>query len=496
MKLIVENFGPIKKGEIDLNKKFYAFVGYNNTGKTYMSQLLWGIFNYDNTLEYRLYLKKAFQGFSNYNIYKDEFSTNVMIDNSLINLILTKISEFTIDRVIPKTFNSDKVTSNLKINFSLQRNEFKELIKKKIENDDFSIYNHFLKIILNTEGVFFEFKSDNELRRVFSLPEDFELNNFIIDNTLNLLFMILFDAEDTREVIFIPANRGFYPSFYKYLFKVEQEYKNNVIDEIRKSVENAKKIDLNEFNKLYEPYRNSYTKPIEVLFSKLFDLNFRGTGEQGYYDLADELSQLMGGNIVNKQVEALGITEFFTKLIGKDIELPMYLSSSSVNQLATLYLYFRYWVYSERNFLFIDEPEENLHPSNQIKLTNLLLKFATRNNNRVLITTHSPLIAENINNYLYLSLLRKQQPNDFEKIIEENRLNIDTEIDISPEEIGIYFFKDGKITDLAQESTDWGINFRDFYRVEQEVANIGKVLTDYLYYHEDEENILDKQPAK
>ena len=45
MKLKVRNLGPIRQGEIDLDKRFYVFVGYNNSGKTYMSQLLWSLVN-------------------------------------------------------------------------------------------------------------------------------------------------------------------------------------------------------------------------------------------------------------------------------------------------------------------------------------------------------------------------------------------------------------------------------------------------------------------
>ncbi|HEY9702047.1 MAG TPA: AAA family ATPase [Allocoleopsis sp.] len=47
MKLTVNNLGPIKNNtqSIDLSKKFYIFVGLNNSGKTYISQLLWTIFN-------------------------------------------------------------------------------------------------------------------------------------------------------------------------------------------------------------------------------------------------------------------------------------------------------------------------------------------------------------------------------------------------------------------------------------------------------------------
>ncbi|MGB1242858.1 MAG: AAA family ATPase, partial [Chitinophagales bacterium] len=44
MKLQVQNLGPIKFGEIDLSKRFYVFVGYNNSGKTYVGQLLWSLF--------------------------------------------------------------------------------------------------------------------------------------------------------------------------------------------------------------------------------------------------------------------------------------------------------------------------------------------------------------------------------------------------------------------------------------------------------------------
>ena len=57
MKIRVENLGPIKNGEIDLSKKFYVFVGYNNTGKTYMAQVLWSVldFWFENKLFHHIY---------------------------------------------------------------------------------------------------------------------------------------------------------------------------------------------------------------------------------------------------------------------------------------------------------------------------------------------------------------------------------------------------------------------------------------------------------
>jgi hypothetical protein len=35
MQLIIQNFGPIKQGQIDLSKKFYVFVGYTEPLHTF-----------------------------------------------------------------------------------------------------------------------------------------------------------------------------------------------------------------------------------------------------------------------------------------------------------------------------------------------------------------------------------------------------------------------------------------------------------------------------
>ena len=43
--LPIRNFGKIKQADIDL-QEFVLFVGDNNSGKTYIMQLIYGIFNY------------------------------------------------------------------------------------------------------------------------------------------------------------------------------------------------------------------------------------------------------------------------------------------------------------------------------------------------------------------------------------------------------------------------------------------------------------------
>jgi len=48
LKLVINKFLPItQKCEIDLSKRVNIFVGKNNSGKTYLSQLIWGIYDFD-----------------------------------------------------------------------------------------------------------------------------------------------------------------------------------------------------------------------------------------------------------------------------------------------------------------------------------------------------------------------------------------------------------------------------------------------------------------
>ena len=119
-------------------------------------------------------------------------------------------------------------------------------------------------------------------------------------------------------------------------------------------------------------------------------------------------------------------------------ELDMYLSSSTANQLTTLYLYLKYWAGKSDNFLIIDEPEENLHPKNQIALLDILMKFADRNNNRVLVTTHSPLMAEAVNNHAHISFLQDKGEN-VEELLAGNE-DFTPHENLKFDDYGVYFF--------------------------------------------------------
>ncbi len=473
MKLHLQNFGPIQDATIDLTRRIYVFVGYNNSGKTYLSQLIWSIFSED-----------TLQRFAKKVTAVGEVKGELKLNEGLLEAVTAQFAEFMIQEILPEVFNDSRkeflVNQDLALHFEFDAEAIAQL----------EVELHYPSLISNG-GLIKMVKAQGSL--------EIEAHNGVpaTEQWIDCITRLLFHQTIGQTPLFLPANRIFFPAFYKYLFQLEREDKQRMetemsrllrllqsnTDELQQALEAA-----------LEAFQSPYTAPTNTLFNKMYELNTHSVARDYYQDLLKVLSELLGGEIVLHNVEGLGIVEFRLQLSKQTKEaqhLPMFLASSSANQLTTLFLYLKYWAEKHNNFLIIDEPEENLHPGNQVQLSNLLLKFATQHNNRILLNTHSPLMVENINNYVYLNILRKNTGQDVAKIIQQNRLNLDPDIHLDPADLGVYFFRGGKVTDLQNESNDFGIHFRDFYKVSREVSNTGKILTDYLDFADEEEDLLD-----
>jgi hypothetical protein len=288
-----------------------------------------------------------------------------------------------------------------------------------------------------------------------------------------------------HETFFLPASRIFFSTFYRYIYEVDRKRREQDIKKLVDLLENPRKkgnIQLSDLEEL--DFKRKYTEPMNQVFEKLFSLEENIEGH--YINLVEQLQQILGGEIKVIRPEGIGVAELYFKIDSVDEPLPMYLASSSVNQLTTLYLYLKYWALEKNNFLMIDEPEVNLHPENQIKLINILIQFIqNETGNKVLITTHSSMLANAINNYIYLDVLKREKGFNVKKIIEENKLKyVDSSISISQDKVGVYFFRGDRIIDY--ERSDDGIYFRNFREVENNLDNSLRILTDYIYLKKDE----------
>ncbi len=486
MKLKVKNLGPIRQGEIDLDKRFYVFVGYNNSGKTYMSQLLWCLIDKDTR---ELFNKNILEQYMPFEIGSQD---NL---NQKISISIEQINTFYAD-----TYSFYKKDFLEKLNVSI--NTFPKFDFNILESEQafFDLQGYYGMVIRypNNQKDFYVFHKDKgaldiSIKKVnqeqFDItPKYWTIINSHIDVPINtnilkiylLHFFRLFLSDllivKNMNSFFLPANRSFYPTFYKYIYSVSKDEK----DEIDYAIRAGKSMDsIAAFSK------RPYTKAMNILTESIYELNTNGylTSQSRYMDLIEELEAIMGGKIVVKSVEGIAPIEFKLKMDSGQ-ELDMHIASSTSNQLTTLYLYLKYWAKETGNFLVIDEPEENLHPENQIKLVNLLMKFANRNNNKVLITTHSPLMTDAVNNHLHLGYLKSQNV-DIEKIITNNNLPFTVEESaLSHEDIGIYFFNGQRIQEY--QVGDYGTFFKDFRKAEDAVKNIADILKGHIYDNENQ----------
>ncbi|KHD04892.1 hypothetical protein PN36_27010 [Candidatus Thiomargarita nelsonii] len=465
MQLIIKNFGPLKKGEIDLSKKFYVFVGDNNTGKTYLSQLLWCIFNEETIDQFAPTIEPL----------PVAENLSFEITPALLDTILDQFARFLTNDIIPKQFNVENNTlilENLVLKFQYHLDQIRMRTLDAVYGTD--------------GGLFFISKNVDSMSLNIKGQDSFD-NKFLQTSLVKSILRVIFN--NVHNTFFLPASRIFFPIFYYYIFKVDREDNKKIsqqlVDYLEKRNKNGQ-INLQELPIVKRPYNELMGK----LFEKINELWETSKPNNHYAKIVAEISKIIGGDIVLSNAEKIGPIEISFR-ISKETNLPMYLSSSAVNQLATLYLYFQYWAKADNNFLMVDEPEENLHPRNQIALCNALLKFVKHNNNRVLINTHSPLIAENINNYLYLHILKAQYGLNIEEILADNSLSLRTDIAISAEELGVYFFNGHEL--ISYEAEDYGVYFRDFQKVNNEIKKSGQVLTDYIYLKEHEhENVFEQ----
>ena len=246
----------------------------------------------------------------------------------------------------------------------------------------------------------------------------------------------------------MPSTRLFLPSFYKYIISIEKEFKDDILDNFDK---------LNNQNKSF--FQSSYTEPVYSLIKKLiFDID-KPIKENTYLT---KLTTLIEGNISIDKSEELGMADIsYTHKSGTN--LPMYLSSSMVNQLATVYLYFKYWYTKDNSFLLLDEPEMNLHPQKKIEFTKILLDFAS--SNKLLIATHSSTLAKSIINNIHLFDLKEKKEN-IQDFVEENGLKMDFDIDLKSNDIGIYFFNGKTIVPYKRDNNS-NIHFGTFTEIEE-----------------------------
>lgn len=167
---------------------------------------------------------------------------------------------------------------------------------------------------------------------------------------------------------------------------------------------------------LYSEFHGDYPVPVRENVDFIRNLpNIEKTESrlsQAHPEIIQALSEIIGGSY---KASKDGFITYIPAKCGRGIKLGLAESSSSIRALLDVTFYLKNA--AEPGDLFmIDEPELNLHPSNQRKLARLLARLVNCGV-KVFMTTHSDYIVKEINTLLLL----KQQGENFKKIAEEEK---------------------------------------------------------------------------
>ena len=124
---------------------------------------------------------------------------------------------------------------------------------------------------------------------------------------------------------------------------------------------------------------------------------------------------------------------FQATLLRFKARLPIQMTASIIKTLSSLVVYIKH-IANFNDLIIIDEPEINLHPSNQIIIARLLARLANKGF-RLLISTHSDYIVREFNNLVILS----QKDNaSINKVAKEYEYQDDEYI--NTEDLNVYSF--------------------------------------------------------
>jgi predicted ATPase len=436
MQIKFTNFGPIREANIELGD-LTVICGPNNTGKTYISYSIFGLF-------------KLWEKFADFNIDREDI--NELSEKGFIKIDLKKYEQ-RLDKVITSIFK--KYTENINLVFYSQEDAFPQLaIEGNIDKIEINYANVLESSFGTQKNRIIQIKKDAdsiilEVTILSKHPEDTAPQSLLRD-IINLSLVEIFFKNIIGNPFLIPAERSGIALFYKELSINKSRF-------LEKLIRHPKDADFDP-DMLGKTFK-IYPLPIQehIDFHRDLDQIKKRRSSLFKSKFSKGVEDILKGNFEIREDDVLFYTQD-PQDKHDNIGIPLDLSSSAVKSLLGLDIYLKH-VAKEGDILLIDEPELNLHPDNQRKIARLLATLVNHNI-KVLITTHSDYIIKELGNLVMLS-------NDFKdknSIIEEYGYRQDEFL--SPSQLKVYTADNGTLqkievdpkAGIALETFDQTIN--------------------------------------
>lgn len=377
--LHVENFGKIAEADVSISP-LMCFVGDNNSGKSYLMSLLWGVLTLGKDIFPKMPSEaKTYKRCENW--LRESLNKNRELTEEDLDMYVCWFNELLFNNkknLLKRIFSYNVEAEKIEIKNYKRNNKIE--IKWEDHAERYSVAQTYLKF---------------PKQETYSREQLLRMNAYICWNILMYgiaepLYTPVVKGRRMGEPVYLPASRTGFMLTYSQLIENSLQVSYAPTMEENTSILTLPYIDFLQLITKFET-KNKLTKKNEAIVQFIEEY-------------------MTKGNVTTKK-DIMPVIKYRPN--GMTKEIPLYLASSIVTEISPLLLLFK----SDINFktLIIEEPEAHLHPELQQTMARLIINIVN-SGIPVWLTTHSDTILQHVNNMLKL----KKHPQCTELMSEYN----------------------------------------------------------------------------
>ena len=465
MKVKVEKLANIDSAEIEL-KNLTLFVGQNSTHKSYMAHVCYELFKELSRL--------------------DSPTRNWNKKNKIISSIIRKLTKNdyeyfdNLEYTVTSDFHTEQISADewddfeqtvVKFSLDIENKIFKEIIIK-LNNLLLNEINTIINNSFNgTSTVIESIYIENEIiyNEDYSLYFDMPLEHFneeeenistkLLTNIINLLINSLSSKINNYDTsYYFPASRT------GFVLTLDEIYAGIFRDKFRGQVSATRLGEPTiDFIQTFADIKTCKIK--EPNFSNFFNIYSKDNKSK-----QNELVDFLEKNIIKGKIKEVkneqDYSTYFLNVNNTDLDL--HLASSATLETLPFIVFLRNSNNIEKTFFVIEEPEAHLHPKAQIQMAKFIVMLSNTGA-KVLVTTHSDYILNEINN-----------------CIKTNTLKENYNTSISKDDVSAYLFKNStnSTTVTSLDIDKFGISNENFDEVLEELLDTSGDLSERIIDNE------------